>query len=76
MKVARPVCPVRLSVETIARVDCVVAELSRQNHKLEVNRSKVLRIVITRGLEALEAELCTPPHQHFLGLGPPLSSRR
>lgn len=46
----------RLPEETVERIDALVAELSKAARGIELSRSDVLRLVIDRGLTALDAE--------------------
>ncbi|MGH7436951.1 MAG: hypothetical protein ACRENE_14860 [Polyangiaceae bacterium] len=48
---------VRLSDDTLERVDRVAAQLTKQAAGLQVGRSRALQLTIAKGLDALEEEL-------------------
>ena len=47
---------VKLDDETLARIDEFVQYLSRQQPGLKPNRSDAIRVLVTRSLDAFEAE--------------------
>jgi len=49
--------PIRLSEETIARLDAVSKVLTTRAIGAEASRSSAMRVAIDRGLEILEQEL-------------------
>jgi hypothetical protein len=57
--VAAKVVPVRLPEEVLARVEAQRARLG-QSTGLTLSQSQVIRMVIERGLTALEAEASSP----------------
>jgi hypothetical protein len=60
--VAAKVVPVRLPEEVLARVEAQRARLG-QSTGLTLSQSQVLRMIIERGLAALEAEASHPPRK-------------
>lgn len=50
----------RLSEEQVARLDALVVALSERAAGLELTRAGVARLVVERGLLALESELSKP----------------
>jgi hypothetical protein len=69
---SRPI-PIRLEDELLARIDRVVAALSRRAHGVGITRSAVVRTAIDRGLKQLEAVLRQPPTRRR---GPRAAERR
>jgi predicted DNA-binding ribbon-helix-helix protein len=47
---------VRLDEQTLARIDALAEEMTRNAHGSEHNRSDALRVVILRGLETIESK--------------------
>jgi hypothetical protein len=52
--------PIRLPEPLLARVDAIVERL-RQDPGASVDRSKIVRLAVARGLDVLEADAVTPP---------------
>lgn len=59
----RKIVAVRLSQETLARIDRYVAQIKATTPGLDVTPSDAIRILIDRGLEAVEAERPTKPRK-------------
>ena len=55
MAASKPVVPVRLELEVVARLDQIVDALAERVRWRRVGRSDALRVVIAAGLEAEEA---------------------
>ena len=47
---------VRLDDATLARIDCFLEQLSAQQPGLKPNRSDAIRVLVHRGLEAVEQQ--------------------
>ncbi|MCC6523373.1 MAG: hypothetical protein IT373_11975 [Polyangiaceae bacterium] len=52
---------IRFDVETIERLDRLAENMSKRSGGVRVTRSDVVRVAVTRGLDALEAEFAENP---------------